>query len=113
MGAFEFSREKGTYSYGLKPQIDDKIKKERREKLMELQQKISLENNQKYIGSTLKCIVEGYTDDGVIILRSEHDAPEIDGVVYATSDREIIPGDLEYVRITKVDEYDLFGEVED
>lgn len=113
MGAFEYSREKGTYSYGLKPQIDDKIKKERREKLMELQQKISLENNQKYIGSTLKCIVEGYTDDGVIILRSEHDAPEIDGVVYATSDREIIPGDLEYVRITKVDEYDLFGEVED
>ena len=46
-------------------------------------------------------------------MRSEHDAPEIDGVVYATSDREIIPGDLEYVRITKVDEYDLFGEVED
>lgn len=113
MGAFEYSREKGTYSYGLKPQITDDIKKERREKLMELQQKISLENNQKYIGSTLKCIVEGYTDEGVIILRSEHDAPEIDGVVYATSDSEVIPGDIEEVRINKVDEYDLFGEIKE
>ena len=80
---------------------------------MELQQKISLENNQKYIGSTLKCIVEGYTDEGVIILRSEHDAPEIDGVVYATSDSEVIPGDIEEVRINKVDEYDLFGEIKE
>ena len=113
MGAFEYSREKGTYSYGLKPQIAEDIKKERREKLMELQQKISLENNQKYIGSNLKCIVEGYTDEGVIILRSEHDAPEIDGVVYATSDSEVIPGDIEEVIINKVDEYDLFGEIKE
>ena len=49
--------------------------------------------------------------DGVIILRSEHDAPEIDGVVYATSSQEVIPGDIETVKITKADEYDLFGEI--
>lgn len=109
MGAFEYCREKNTYSYSLKDQIPAKIKKQRRNKLMELQQKISLENNQKYIGSTLKCIVEGYTDDGVIILRSEHDAPEIDGLVYATSEGQVVPGDIENVKIEKVDEYDLFG----
>lgn len=113
MGAFEYSREKNTYSYGLKPQISAKIKKQRRKKLMELQQKISLEHNEKYINTELKCIVEGYTDDGVIILRSEHDAPEIDGLVYATSDRNVIPGDIETVKITKADEYDLFGEITD
>mgnify|MGYP001537374539 CR=1 FL=1 len=79
------------------------------EKQKELQQKISLENNRKYIDSTIKCIVEGYTDEGVIILRSEHDAPEIDGLVYASSDRQVVPGDIENVKITKADEYDLFG----
>lgn len=111
MGAFEYSKEKNTYSYGLKGQVPAKIKRERRNRLMELQQKISLENNEKYINTELKCIVEGYTDDGIIILRSEHDAPEIDGVVYATSESQVIPGDIETVKITRVDEYDLFGEI--
>jgi ribosomal protein S12 methylthiotransferase len=55
--------------------------------------------------------VEGYTDDGVVILRSEHDAPEIDGLVYATSASQVVPGDIETVRITRADEYDLFGEI--
>lgn len=113
MGAFEYSKEKGTYSYSLKNQISAKIKKQRRNKLMELQQKISLENNEKYINTELKCIVEGYTDDGVIILRSEHDAPEIDGLVYASSTRTVAPGDLELVKINDADEYDLFGEIID
>lgn len=113
MGAFEYCREKNTYSYALKDQIPAKIKKQRRNQLMELQQKISLENNEKYIGSTIKCIVEGYTDDGVIILRSEHDAPEIDGLVYASSETQVAPGDIENVKIEKVDEYDLFGKIID
>jgi ribosomal protein S12 methylthiotransferase len=111
MGVFEYSREKNTYSYSLKPQISAKIKKSRKDKLMKLQQKISLENNEKYIGSTINCIVEGYTDDGIIILRSEHDAPEIDGLVYATSERQPIPGDIEAVTIDRADEYDLFGKI--
>ena len=109
MGAFEYSREKGTYSDSLKPQISAKIKKERRNKLMELQQQISLKNNKKYIGQILDCIVEGFSDDGQIILRSEHDAPEIDGYVYATSQNPVVPGDIEKVTITDADEYDLFG----
>lgn len=113
MGAFEYSREKNTYSYALKPQISAKIKKQRRDKLMKLQQKISLRHNEKYIDKELKCIVEGYTDEGVIILRSEHDAPEIDGLVYAKANRNVVPGDIEIVKITKADEYDLFGEITD
>ena len=111
MGAFEYSREKGTYSDKLKGHLPAKIKKQRRDRLMELQQNISLESNQKYINQVLPCIVEGYTDDGVVILRSEHDAPEIDGVVYASASRQVVPGDIENVKITRSDEYDLFGEV--
>ena len=111
MGAFEYSREKGTYSDKLKGHLSEKVKRERRDRLMKLQQQISLENNEKYIGSTIKCIVEGYTDDGIVILRSEHVAPEIDGVVYAKSNEPVVPGDIEEVKITRADEYDLFGEI--
>ena len=111
MGAFEYSREKGTYSYDLKPQISAKIKHQRYKKLMELQRKISLENNRKYIDTTIKCIVEGYSDDGTVILRSEHDAPEVDGLVYAITKEPVVPGDIENVKINNADEYDLYGEI--
>ena len=76
---------------------------------MKLQQKISKEINESYVGKTISCIVEGYTDDGVVLMRSEHDAPEIDGMVYASSERAVIPGDIENVTIERADEYDLFG----
>ena len=109
MGAFEYSREKDTYSYGLKPQIPAKTKHERYKRIMELQRDISLENNKKYIGKILKCIVEGYNDEGIVILRTEYDAPEVDGLVYAASSFQVVPGDIEYVRINDADEYDLFG----
>ena len=111
MGVFEYSKEENTYSASLKPQIPAKVKKDRRNKLMELQQKISSEINKKYIGSTIKCIVESYTDDGLIVMRSEHDAPEIDGVVYARSENQVVPGDFENVIIDRADEYDLFGRI--
>jgi ribosomal protein S12 methylthiotransferase len=72
---------------------------------------MSLNNNRKYIDTTLKGIVEGYRDDGTVILRSEHDAPEVDGLVYAVSQRDVVPGDIEEVKITNADEYDLYGEI--
>ena len=111
MGVFEYSREKNTTSYAMKNQIPQKIKHKRYKALMELQQQISFEINQTYIGKTIPCIVESYTDDGVIVMRSEHDAPEIDGLVYATADKNVVPGDIEQVKINKADEYDLFGEI--
>ena len=109
MGVFQYSREKNTSSYLMKEQVPAKVKKERYNKLMSLQQKISYDINKSYLGKIFDCIVEGYTDDGVIILRSEHDAPEIDGLVYVKSDRHVVPGDIEKVLIENFDEYDLFG----
>lgn len=109
MGVFEYSREKNTASYSMSDQVPAKIKHERYKKLMALQQEISYEINQSYIGKIIPCIVESFTDDGVVIMRSEHDAPEIDGLVYVKSDRHVVPGDVELVEIQKADEYDLFG----
>ncbi len=111
MGVFEYSREKNTTSYSMQEQIPAKIKRQRHKKLMTLQQKISKSVNEGYIGKTMKCLVEGFTDDGLILLRSEHDAPEIDGIVYASSERPVVPGDFENVLIENADEYDLFGRV--
>lgn len=109
MGVFEYSREKNTVSYSMTNQIPAKVKKQRYNKLMKLQQKISKEINETYVGKTIPCIVEGYTDDGMVLMRSQHDAPEIDGMVYASSADKVIPGDIENVLIQRADEYDLFG----
>lgn len=109
MGVFEYSRERNTASYSMLEQVPAKIKKQRHKKLMTLQQKISREINEKYVGQTLPCIVEGYTDEGIVLMRSEHDAPEIDGMVYATTDKAVVPGDIENVVIERADEYDLYG----
>ncbi len=111
MGVFEYSREKNTTSYSMEYQVPKKIKRKRYKELMELQQQISYEINQSCIGRTIPCIVESFTDDGVIIMRSEHDAPEIDGLVYAKSAKSVVPGDIENVLISRADEYDLFGTV--
>lgn len=113
MGVFEYSREKNTVSYSMEHQVPKKVKHKRFQELMALQQQISFEINQTYIGKILPCIVEGFTDEGVVIMRSQHDAPEIDGLVYAKSDRNVVPGDIENVLIDGADEYDLFGKITD
>ena len=109
MGVFEYSREKGTPSYSMKTQISKKIMKERYNKLMELQQGISKEINEGFIGKTIPCIIESFTDDGYVMARSQNDAPEVDGLVYIKTDEQLVPGDIEDVKIIDCDEYDLIG----
>lgn len=111
LGVFEYCREKGTYSYSLKPQITKKVKHERFKAIMQTQKNISLELNMSRIGDEIPCIIEAITDDNVLVMRSQYDAPEIDGLVYANSESDFCPGDIVMVKITKTDEYDLFGEV--
>ena len=113
LGVFEYSREKGTISYSLPNQIKSKIKKQRRDSLMKLQQKISTEINKKFIGKTLPCIIESFADNGLVVARSEHDAPEIDGLVYIDTNKQVVPGDIENVLITNSDAYDLYGTIKE
>ena len=111
LGVFEYSREKGTPSYNMKPQISKKVMKERRNKLMELQQGISKSINESFIGKTMPCIIESFTDEGYVVARTQNDAPEVDGVVYIKTDEPLVPGDIENVKIVDGDEYDVIGEV--
>ncbi len=111
MGVFIYSREKGTPSYKLPNRVSAKVAKQRYKKLMEIQQKISIERNKKFIGQTIPCIIECSSDYGEVIARTQFDAPEIDGVVNIRTDKMVIPGDIEMVKITNATEYDLIGEI--
>lgn len=111
MGVFKYSREKGTPSYMLPNRVPAKIANQRYKKLMEIQQEISAERNKKFIGKTIPCIIECFADDGEIIARTQYDAPEIDGVVNIQTDKMVVPGDIEMVKITGASEYDLIGEI--
>lgn len=110
VGVFEYCREKGTPSYSMKPQVLSKVKKERRKKIMQMQQVISKEINGSFIGKILPCIVETVDARGHVVARSYRDAPEVDGYVYVKTDKPLIPGDIESVKIISASEYDLFGE---
>ncbi|MDD4013464.1 MAG: 30S ribosomal protein S12 methylthiotransferase RimO [Candidatus Omnitrophica bacterium] len=109
LGAFIYSREEGTRAYGLKGQVPEKVKKERLKEVMLRQQRVSSENNLKYIGKILKVLVdEKDAESGQFIGRTESDAPEVDGCVFFKG--EALQGEFARVRINGTMEYDLTGE---
>jgi ribosomal protein S12 methylthiotransferase len=108
VGAFQFSFESGTPSEPLGDPLQAEVKEERYQRLMELQQNISLQINQSYVGQTLDVLVEGL-DKGLSIGRSYRDAPEIDGLVLAEGQAGI--GSIVPVKITGAMAYDLTGTI--
>ncbi len=107
VGVFEFSPEPGTPAAALPDQVPDEVKAERRARLMEVQQRISLRRNQAQVGRILDVLVEGH-DQGVSYGRSYRDAPEVDGLVLFPGEAPV--GEIIPVRITGALEYDLEGE---
>ena len=115
LGVFTFSFEAGTTSEPLGDPVPQEVKEERRDRLMTLQQRLSLENNQELVGKTLDVLIEGHgevegTQEPIAVGRSYRDAPEIDGLVFVEGPPPI--GELVPVRITGAMPYDLSGEVE-
>jgi ribosomal protein S12 methylthiotransferase len=119
MGAFAYSEEEGTWGAdNLRDSVTPKTKKNRLEKLMELQRGISLAYNQSRIGSVEKVLVDGFTD-GILVCRSEFESPEVDGEIlvkyspeaFGGAEPESLVGQFLDVRITACDEYDLTAEV--
>jgi len=103
-GAFTFSFEPGTASEPLGDPITNELKKERLDRLMLLQQNISMARNQELVGKRLDVLVEGY-DNGISIGRSYRDAPEIDGLVLIEGQAPI--GEIVPVRVTGALPHDL------
>jgi ribosomal protein S12 methylthiotransferase len=113
VGAFQFSFEASTASEPLGDPIPAEVKEERYQRLMSLQQNISLQVNQSFVGQALDILVEGFDNgspgyhNGLSIGRSYRDAPEIDGLVFAEGRAKI--GQIVPVRITGAMAYDLTG----
>lgn len=103
-GAFPFSFEPGTSSEPLGDPILPEVKEERLQRLMALQEKISLARNQSFVGKIQKVLIEG-TNDGISVGRAYHDAPEIDGMVFIEGELEV--GAMEDVQITGAMVHDL------
>ncbi len=106
VGTFKFSFEPGTTSEPLGDPVPADVKEERWNRLMELQQNISLQINQSYVGKTLDVLVEG-VDNGISVGRSYRDAPEIDGLVLVEGQLPV--GEIVPVRISGAMAYDLTG----
>lgn len=111
VGAFKYSKEEDTKAYSMEEQIDEDIKEDRLNRLMEEQQVISERLLEKNIGKILDIIIEEKASDKTYIGRSYMDSPEIDGIVYVNTEKELEIGSFVKVKIDETLEYDLIGEI--
>lgn len=111
LGVFPYSEEEGTYSAeSLSDDVPAGVKERRVQQIMELQNRISLENNRKRIAKTEKVIIDR-EENGMYVGRTQYDSPEVDQEVLIAKNEELHIGNFYYVRITDADDYDLYGEV--
>lgn len=115
VGAFTYSLEPGTSAEDLGDPVPEEIKLERYERLMALQQRISLEKNQQLVGKVIPVLIEGHgeledSEEMISVGRSYRDAPEIDGMVFIDGHAPL--GEILPVQIDGAMTYDLTGQVQ-
>ena len=111
LGIFPYSPEPKTPAQNLSNQIPEKIKRERFNRLMQLQQEIAEELNRQWMGRELEVLIDEKDSDPMVTLgRSYADAPEVDGQVFVKSKRALTPGEFVRARVVDTYEYDLVAE---
>lgn len=114
LGCFTYSAEEDTAAALFPDQIDEQIKQDRMENIMESQLTISAEKNKEKIGTVTEVLIEGWDDYIKCYFgRTPADAPEVDGKIFFMSDRQLVIGDFVKVRINDTLDYDLLGELEE
>lgn len=116
LGIFTYSPEEGTPAAGMEGQIPEAVKEARRAELMELQQAVAFDKAEETAAGqpVLEAFVEGrLPEEDVYIARTYKDAPEVDGLLFFRSDRELMSGMIVRVKVTGSREYDLTGEIYD
>lgn len=112
LGVFPYSREEDTVAGEMKDQIDEEVKKFRRDELMELQQEIVFERNDSMPGTILTVMVEGkIADEDTYVTRTYRDAPGVDGYLFLNTTANLMTGDFVKVIVTDTNDYDLIGEI--
>jgi len=112
LGVFTYSAEEDTFADTLNDDVPKLLKKQRADKIMEIQEKISFELNNQKVGKTFKVLIDR-EEGNYYIGRTEFDSPEVDNeVLVEKDDIEIIPGNFYFVKIIKADYFDLYGQIE-
>lgn len=110
LGAFPYSAEEDTVAGAMDNQLDEDVKADRVNAVMELQQEIAFEHGEQLIGKEMMALVEGkLVGENAYIARTYMDAPGIDGNIFINTDDELYTGDLVKVKVTGSVEYDLIG----
>ena len=114
LGVFTYSAEDGTPAAKMPDQIDDEVKEERKDYILEVQKGISASILAAKVGKIYKVMVEGkLPEEEVYCARTYGDATEIDGMVFFESDEDIMAGEFRFVEITASSDYDLTGVLTD
>ena len=110
LGVFTYSPEEGTPAAEMDNQIDEEVKEQWRDEVMELQQEVSLDKSADMVGKTIEVMIEGkISDDEAYVGRSYKDAPNVDGFVFVNTTANLMSGAIVRVEITGAMEYDLIG----
>ena len=109
LGVFTYSHEEDTHAYNFKDDVPEEVKQERANAVMELQERISLELNQKKIGKVFKVLIDR-VEGGYFVGRTEYDSPEVDNEVIINAKEYFLRvGDFAQIKITDATEFDLTG----
>ncbi|HCC08307.1 MAG TPA: 30S ribosomal protein S12 methylthiotransferase RimO [Clostridiales bacterium] len=112
LGIFTYSEEEDTPAALLKPKVSTKEKERRKTELMQVQENIVERKATGLVGKVLEVVIEGkLQDEDVYMGRTYRDTPDVDGLVFLNSDKELMVGEFVQVRITESSGYDLVGEI--
>ena len=110
-GVFAYSPEEGTPAYEMEDDVPEEVKQERVDTIMAIQQNISLETNEKRVGSVEKVLIDRIEGD-YYIGRTQYDSPEVDDeILISVDEAELNIGDFVNVKLVKADYFDLYGNV--
>lgn len=112
LGVFSYSQEEGTAAARMENQIEDELKEERRDIIMDIQKNIAASLCEQEVGKVMEVLIEGkLPEERIFCGRTRRDAPDIDGLVFVSSEEELYSGDFVTVKIREAGDYDLMGDV--
>ena len=112
VGFFKYSREEYTAAYNMPHQVKESVKDDRLNKIQQLQEKIMLESQNRFVGHTTECVLEKVYEDGTLALRNQYNSPGVDSLVFANANgKKVKIGEFYKVKITGLEGIDLKGEL--
>ncbi|MCH8546402.1 MAG: 30S ribosomal protein S12 methylthiotransferase RimO [Cryomorphaceae bacterium] len=111
LGCFTYSHEENTHAFQYEDDVPAEVKEDRVAQIMAVQQDISRELNQAMVGNTYRVLIDR-KEGPHYVARTEFDSPDVDNeVLIDAQDNYLSPGTFVNVRITKAEDYDLYGEI--